>query len=58
MTTSAALTATVTLQLTDASAWLAAALGALLVLVTMVTRPTPRAVPVRFRRAQRRNTRR
>ncbi len=58
MTTSAALSATVTLPFTDVSAWLIAALGALLLLVTMTTRPTLKPVPVRFRRSQRRNTRR
>ncbi len=58
MTTSAALTATVTLQLSDLSGWVPAAIGALLVLVTMVTRPTLKAVPVRFRRTQRRSSRR
>ncbi|MGA9521410.1 MAG: hypothetical protein WBV82_08100 [Myxococcaceae bacterium] len=58
MTTSAAISATVTLQFTDFSAWIPAVLGSLLVLVAMMMRPTLKAVPVRFRRSQRRNTRR
>jgi hypothetical protein len=58
MTTSAALAATVSLQLTDSFEWIAAALGALLVLMAFAARPAPKPVPVRIRRAPRRNDRR
>jgi hypothetical protein len=57
MTTSA-LAATVSLQVTDSFQWIAAALGALLVLLALAARPVPKPVPIRVRRDPRRNTRR